>query len=187
VDIIKLRELLERELASAELEPLDEEFYKEFDSLIKALEFKAESSRERGEGVEERLSLAELKIAKELITEIVRVRLHKIVDLAVKGVPYSLPEDERKIFSILVSFIGREPLNVPLEERPIERKVEVEIEDSKSPIRRAYLLEMDIPKVMDGNLNSYGPFKKGDLVVLPNDIAAILLKRGAAREIKISM
>lgn len=183
MDIIKLRELLERELASAELEPLDEEFYKEFDSLIKALEFKAESSRERGEGIEEKLSLAELKIAKELITEIVRVRLHKLVDLAVKGVPYSLPEDERKIFNILVSFIGREPLNVPQEEQPVERKVEVEI----APIRRAYLLEMDIPRVMDENLNSYGPFKKGDLVVLPDDIAAILLKRGAAREIKISM
>ncbi len=48
MDIVKLRELLEAELSSNELTELDGEFYREFDSLIKALKLSAESSRERG-------------------------------------------------------------------------------------------------------------------------------------------
>ncbi|AIF69078.1 hypothetical protein PAP_03290 [Palaeococcus pacificus DY20341] len=186
MDILRLRELLERELASNELEPLDDEFYKEFDSLVKALEFKADSSKERGDEIEERLSLAELKIAKELMGEIIRIRLHKIVDLAVKGVPASLPGDEHKVFNMLVSFINREPVAIHVEEKIVEKKFEEEKIEAKRAVREAYLIEIDIPKVLDADLNEYGPFKKGDLVVLPLQIAAILLERKAAKRIRIS-
>ena len=48
MDIAVLRELLEKELSNDELTPLDEEFYREIDGLVKALKIRAESSKEGG-------------------------------------------------------------------------------------------------------------------------------------------
>ncbi len=48
----------------------------------------------------------------------------------------------------------------------------------------AYRFLMDIPEILDEELNRYGPFRKGDLVsegALPASIWAVLLKRGAVK------
>ena len=189
LDIVKLRELLERELSSNELAPLDEEFYKEFDSLVRALKLRAESSKERGETVEERLYLAELNIAEHLMKEIIKIRLHKIVDLAFEGRPQSLVSEEKKIFAILMAFINREPLPLSDEvefKETLEEKGEIEIPLGKRAIWEAYLIKVDIPKVLDEKLREYGPFKAGDLVTLPKSIGKILVERDAAKLIDIN-
>jgi len=49
----------------------------------------------------------------------------------------------------------------------------------------AYLILMDLPAVLDENLNEYGPFKAKDLVTLPSSIGDILVKRGAAKRVNI--
>lgn len=185
MDIIQLRELLERELGSTELEPLDEGFYREFEALEKALRFKAEGAGERGEDVDERLALAELKIAERLVREIIRTRLHKIVDLAVKGIPAPMTPEEREVFSILMSFINREklPTGVPGEIH-IEESQEEPLE-IKNPLREAYIIEVDIPRVFDEELNEYGPFRAGDMVALPRSIAHVLEERGVAKRVRI--
>ncbi|WP_342666374.1 DNA replication complex subunit Gins51 [Palaeococcus ferrophilus] len=185
LDIIQLRELLERELGSTELEPLDEGFYREFEALEKALKFKAEGAGERGEDVEERLALAELKIAEKLVREIIRTRLHKIVDLAVRGVPAPMTPEERRVFSLLVAFINREelPSGVP-EEVHVEETMEESVE-VKRTIREAYIIEADIPRIFDEELNEHGPFREGDMVVLPRSLASVLEERGVARRVRI--
>ncbi|WP_324735606.1 hypothetical protein VFC49_11300 [Thermococcus sp. SY098] len=189
MDIVKLRELLERELSSNELAPLDEEFYKEFDSLVRALKLRAESSKERGETVEERLYLAELNIAENLMKEIIKIRLHKIVDLAFEGRPQSLVSEEKKIFAILMAFINREPLPLSGEvefEEVAEEEGKIKAPVGKRVIWEAYLIKVDIPKVLDEKLREYGPFKAGDLVTLPKSIGRILVERDAAKLIDIN-
>jgi len=193
VDIVKLRELLEQELSSQDLAEVGEEFYREFDSLIKALKLSAESSRERGEDVEERLYLAQLEIAERLAREIIKIRLHKIVDLAVEGIPSEMTEEERKIFTILRAFIEREELeglSVPTPGKETAQTVsEVATkapELEKSIPREAYIIKVDLPRVLDPELREYGPFKAGDLVIIPRSIAKVLLERDAAERIKIS-
>ncbi|ASJ07258.1 DNA replication complex subunit Gins51 [Thermococcus pacificus] len=192
MDIVKLRELLEQELSSPDLVDLDGEFYKEFDSLIKALKLSAESSRERGEDVEERLYLAQLEIAEKLAREIIKIRLHKIVDLVVEGIPAEMTEEERKIFTILRAFIEREELNVPLSggelaETVPESTPEQPSEPSKKSIpTEAYIIKVDLPRVLDPELREYGPFRAGDMVILPRSIAKVLVERDVAERIRLT-
>ncbi|NJE02874.1 hypothetical protein [Thermococcus sp. MV11] len=188
MDIVKLRELLEAELSSPDLTELDEEFYREFDSLIKALKLSAESSRERGEDIEEKLYLAQLKIAEELMREIIKIRLHKIVDLAVEGIPGELTSEERKVFAVLRAFVERE--EVPGEVPEGQAEVPVETAERGLPQKRvpgeAYIIKLDLPRILDPEMREHGPFKAGDLVVLPRSIGRVLVERDAAERIKIA-
>ncbi|CAD5244390.1 DNA replication complex subunit Gins51 [Thermococcus camini] len=189
MDIVKLRELLEAELSSPELTELDEEFYEEFDSLIKALKLGAESSRERGEDIEERLYLAQLGIAEKLMREIIKIRLHKIVDLAVEGIPGELTAEEKKIFTVLRAFIEREELAVP--EVAEEKLPERVPENQAGPLKRtapseAYIIKFDLPKILDPELKEYGPFRAGDLVIIPRSLGKVLVERDAAERIRIA-
>ncbi|AEK72061.1 hypothetical protein GQS_00790 [Thermococcus sp. 4557] len=193
MDIVKLRELLEAELSSPELTELDGEFYEEFDSLIKALKLSAESSRERGEDIEERLYLAQLGIAEKLMREIIKIRLHKIVDLAVEGIPGELTAEEKKIFTVLRAFIEREELeglSVPTPGKETAQTVsEVATkapELKKSIPSEAYIIKVDLPKILDPELREYGPFRAGDLVIIPRSLGKVLVERDAAERIRIA-
>lgn len=193
MDIVKLRELLEQELSSNDLTDIGGEFYREFDSLIKALKLSAESSRERGENIEERLYLAQLEIAERLAREIIKIRLHKIVDLAVEGIPSEMTKEERKIFTILKAFIDREELGEPSVQiigemaTQAESEVTTKVSGPKRSIpREAYIIKVDLPRVLDPELREYGPFKAGDLVIIPVSIAKVLLERDAAERVRIS-
>lgn len=188
MDIVKLRELLEQELSSPDLTEIDGEFYQEFDSLIKALKLSAESSRERGEDVEEKLYLAQLGIAEKLMREIIKIRLHKIVDLAVEGIPYGMTEEERRIFTILRAFIEREEIPVEVPEKIPEVPESVprpETPKQKMP-KEAYIIKVDLPRILDPEMREYGPFRAGDLVIIPRSIGKILIERDAAERIRIS-
>ncbi|ASJ09370.1 hypothetical protein A3L11_09060 [Thermococcus siculi] len=194
MDIVKLRELLEQELSSQDLAEVGEEFYREFDSLIKALKLSAESSRERGEDIEERLYLAQLEIAERLAREIIKIRLHKIVDLAVEGIPGEMTEEERRIFTVLRAFIEREELadlNVPVSEE-VSFKTAAEAPAQRTEVSKkavpteAYIIKIDLPKILDPELREYGPFRAGDLVIIPRSIGKVLLERDAAERVKIS-
>lgn len=189
MDIVKLRELLEAELSSPDLTELEDEFYEEFDSLIKALKLSAENSRERGEDIEERLYLAQMSIAEKLMREIIKIRLHKIVDLAVEGIPGELTAEERKIFTILRAFIEREELSVP---EVVEEELSESLQESPAePLKRtipseAYIIKVDLPKILGPELKEYGPFRAGDLVIIPRELGKVLIERDAAEKIRIS-
>ena len=193
MDIVKLRELLEGELSSQELTEVGEEFYREFDSLVKALKLGAESSHERGEDVEERLYLAQLEIAEKLAREIIKIRLHKLVDLAVEGLPGDMTEEERRIFAVLRAFVerGELPESMPAETAtipPMEPPVETVTEKTsgRSVPREAYIVLVDLPRILDPELKEYGPFRAGDMAVLPREIGRVLLERNAAEKVKIA-
>jgi DNA replication factor GINS len=185
MDIVKLRELLEEELSKFELVSLSDDFYREYDSLIKALKLSAERSHERGEDLEERTYLAQLRIAEDLMREILKIRLHKIVDLAFEGKPEEMPSEERRIFRILRAFIEREELPGEEEEIPEER-VEKPKEEVKPRVLSAYIVNEDLPTLLGPDMREYGPLKAGDLVTLPDEIGEVLLKRGVAVKIRFS-
>jgi DNA replication factor GINS len=192
MDVIKLREMLEEELSKEDLVRIDDSFYTDFDSLVKALRLGAESSKERGEDIEEAIYLEQLRIAEELMREIIRLRLHKLVDAVFSGSfsPGELIGEERKLFLILKAFVEREDFGRELEspvaeEEPVESPASSETVPQKEPVRKAYIVSADLPSVLDESLNEYGPIKAGDLVVLPESIGRVLTKRGVARTVKI--
>ena len=193
MDIVKLREMLEAELSNPELSPIDESFYSDYDSLLKVLRIGAESSRERGESVEEMLYLEQLKIAEGLMREILRIRLHKLVDMAFSGVLSDLVEEERAIFLILKEFIERGEVllqQVGLPEQAKEELAEEPEPDreagTRNPVSEAYLVSIDLPRIVDEKLREYGPIKAGDIAVLPKSVGEVLLKRGVAHKIRIT-
>ncbi|WP_297073947.1 hypothetical protein [Thermococcus sp.] len=191
MDIVKLRELLEQELSSVELTELDGDFYREFDSLIKALKLSAESSRERGENVEERLYLAQLRIAEELVKEIIKLRLHKIVDLAVEGRPTEMTAEEFRIFKILRAFVEREELP-EVDEIEVEKELTAtentgeKTRDVITP-KEAYIITIDLPTILGPDMREYGPFKAWDMAVLPEEIGRVLIEREVALRVKLSL
>jgi len=193
MDIVKLREMLEAELSNPELSPIDESFYSDYDSLLKVLRIGAESSRERGESVEEMLYLEQLKIAEGLMREILRIRLHKLVDMAFSGVLSDLVEEERAIFLILKEFIERG--EVPLQQVGLPEQTKEELAEepepdreagARNPVSEAYLVSIDLPRIVDEKLREYGPIKAGDIAVLPKSVGEVLLKRGVAHKIRIT-
>ncbi|MBP1912916.1 DNA replication complex subunit Gins51 [Thermococcus stetteri] len=188
MDIVKLRELLEAELSSTDLNELDEDFYVEFDSLIKALKLSVESSRERGENVEERLYLAQLKIAESLMKEIIKLRLHKIVDLAVEGKIAEMTTEEKRLFNVIRAFVEREEIPEILEEVSQQEETEVKIEHKpKNVPKEAYIIQIDLPAILGPDMKEYGPFMAGDMAIIPTAIGRALVEREAARRVKISL
>jgi DNA replication factor GINS len=95
--------------------------------------------------------------------------------------------EERRIFTILRAFIEREELPMELPEEKMESAAEERVEEpTKAGVHEAYIVKIDLPKILDPELKEYGPFKAGDLVVLPRQIAEVLLERDAAEKIRIS-
>ncbi|AFK22668.1 hypothetical protein [Pyrococcus sp. ST04] len=186
MDIEVLRKLLEKELSSLELTEIDEDFYRDIVSFKKALEISAERHEERGEEIERRLYLAQLSLLQNLIREILKIRLHKIVDMAFEGVPRNLVGEEKKIFAIISAFINGEPLPLESKELEIQEPSEEEVK-RRHGIVDLYLIRIDIPKILDEKLREYGPFKAGDLVTLPRSIGNVLVKREVADRITLSL
>jgi len=187
MDIIKLRELLESELSNEELVPLDEEFYKEIRGLLKAIKLSAERSRERGENVDEQIYLEELKIAKGLVMEILRLRLHKLVDMAYSGTISELVEEEKKAFMFLKSFFELSRVNMLSVKVELPLPSETEEEQKESITQNLYIVHVDLPVILDPYMREYGPIKKGDLLTLTPEIGEVLVERGLATRIILNL
>ncbi|WP_456366666.1 DNA replication complex subunit Gins51 [Thermococcus sp.] len=194
MDIVKLREMLEAELSKAELADVDASFYEDLDSFLKALKLSAEASRERGEEVEEHLYTEQLRIAEWLVKEMLRARLHKLVEMVFSGptAQGELVGPEKELFVLLNAFVegkglemGNLVMEVPLKPSPLKSEGDT-VRETKTPVREAYIIEEDIPAVIDEEFNEYGPFRAGDLSVLPEKIAKILVARGLAKRVRIS-
>ncbi len=182
MDIVKLRELLESELSSEDLANIDGDLYKDFYSLIKAYSARAESSRSRGETIEERLYTERLKIAEYLMREIIRIRLHKLIDVAFKDSSVELPPEERGILLEIKAFIGgeaKEAAHTGGQSEGSTREAETPVR-TRTPTTHAYVVTMDVPRIMGPKLSEHGPIRSGDLVVLPDEIGKVLVERKVA-------
>lgn len=110
-----------------------------------------------------------------LIDELFCIRQKKIVNLAllakISGVSKydienMLPE-EKELFEEILKKI-----------KEIDEKIKIKLNDQKEEKRNNILVRFkeDIPEFLDAEGNKLGPFKKGDIVNLPYDIAKILLE-----------
>ena len=119
----------------------------------------------------------ELQSAKRVLQDILDVRERKLLSLALYHVrsgmiPENITDQEREFFNTLVNNI---------KDFQIKRKEMLE----SDPIKRDVtgVLE-DIPQFVGTDMKTYGPFKKGDVVTLPEEISKLLVKRGSVRKIE---
>jgi DNA replication factor GINS len=119
----------------------------------------------------------ELQSARRVLQDILDVRERKLLTLALYHVrsglmPENITDQEREFFNTLVNNIKDFQVNRKemLEGDPVKRDVSGVLED--------------IPQFVGPDMKTYGPYKKGDVVTLPEEIAKFLVERGSMRKIE---
>lgn len=188
------RKFHRREKNNEKLQELPREFY---NSCKKWISRKREEF-EKSKG--DTTSLYELENVKKIIRDIFDRRERKIILMALHTVrsgisPENLLPEERDFFdetvSILQKFRNGLLKRVTESEEEVEEKVESEIkrksEQKEKPKKEEKVVRMleNTPQFLGENEEKYGPFKKEDLVTLPEKIADLLVKKGKAEEVEV--
>ncbi|MBU3896851.1 MAG: hypothetical protein KJ697_02875 [Nanoarchaeota archaeon] len=144
-------------------------------------------------------SLLEAENAKKLLEDIINRREKKIVLSALRTMrgelpPKSLTESEQRFFDSIVFTLKQFREKIKEESMSYDEIVQQKIDDTKKLVddmnseikmdnkKMVKMLE-DMPAFVGTDSNSYGPFKKGDVVSLPDDVMTLLLARGTAEDI----
>ena len=119
----------------------------------------------------------ELENAKMVLSDIIKIRERKILlsalNFADSGAePVNLAADEKELFDQAASMI--------MQFRIGRKKVLEPVHEKKSII--AFL--EDVPQFVGSDMNNYGPFGKGDIANLPEDVTRLLIEKGAARPLE---
>ncbi|MCX6814549.1 MAG: hypothetical protein NTY20_02795 [Candidatus Aenigmarchaeota archaeon] len=119
----------------------------------------------------------ELENAKMVLSDIMKLRERKIILSALAfadtGVePSHITPEEKSLFDQATSMI--------MQFRTVRKKVLEPGHEKKSII--AFL--EDVPQFVGTDMNNYGPFGKGDIANLPEDITRLLIEKGAARPLE---
>ncbi|MEQ9715540.1 MAG: hypothetical protein ABGF52_08390 [Candidatus Asgardarchaeum sp.] len=118
----------------------------------------------------ERLTDFELKITVFLL-EISHI-LEKVIDSISKGERISLDQGIPSIVEIKEEKI-----------KPIRHDLELTKEACKEYI--IVRIKQDLPEITGVDLNTYGPFKRGDIAKLPKENANLLINDGLAEQINL--
>ena len=118
----------------------------------------------------------ELESAKMVISDIMKLRERKIILSALTftdsgAEPANLAPDEKELFDQAASLI--------MQFRTGRKKVLEPGQERKSMIT---FLE-DVPQCVGTDMSNYGPFAKGDIANLPEDVTTLLVEKGAARHL----
>ncbi len=162
-----IRKLIQDEKASKNLVELPEDF---FDNVKIYLEKKSRLDRNKE-------NAWEFENAKMEIERLLEIREQKILSLALNHVR-----------------TGTSPANMTPEEMGFFRKIVENLKEFRNlrketlegkPEKRIVLaLLEDMPEFVGANMKTYGPFRKGDVVTLPEENASLLLEKGMAKRIE---
>jgi len=118
-----------------------------------------------------------------LLSDIVERRRTKLVLAALRGgePPAHALDAEKKLFARIFEVISESDEGLFAASSPDE--------PTEEPSRQEVLLASvrllkALPAFTGADLNSYGPYKEGETVKVPSETAEILLKQGAAEEVK---
>jgi len=168
-----------KELGSPKLSELSEGFYQGVGKLVSRLLFEIK----RGDELQRELLQEELNNVVFLVQEIHTARVLKAMEEVSGGeTPTSILERERQAFSDVRQEL--EKLGEELVSPALSGKVEVSAPFQKT--RVAVLMLSEQPeKIIGPDLQSYGPFEKGEIVSLPEPSADMMVRRGQARRVGV--
>lgn len=121
--------------------------------------------------------LWELQAARQRLQDILDIRERKIINMALYSlrsgmIPENLSPEENTLFDSVVSL---------LREFQEKRKLVLEGKQEK---RDVVAILNPVPKFVGVNLQTYGPFKPGDVATLPQENARLLIEKNAAEKVK---
>ncbi len=163
-----IRSVHRAERENHDLQELPEDFFSQ------AAEWAERRKREN-----DPLSAVESENARKLLDEIVMLRAGKTVRAAVfslKGVPPPryMTEKEAELYDAVVSLL-KEHLSSSVPKAPGEKNINENVVKLR--------VKKDVPRIVDSSMKSYGPFKPGDEIEVPGDVANMLVTRGFAERV----
>lgn len=154
IDYALLREIQRKELSSSKLSEVGDEFYSQVASFLEAKKADAFSSNSM-------MKIREYENLQKIVSAIKEKREEKIFLMALRGekVNGELTSEERTLFNQLASNVRqfRSGVAACCPEEPQRNETE--------PLRVRIINDIEAYKGLDGN--TYGPFKKDELVSLP--------------------
>lgn len=196
-----LYEFFRKEKYSSEIQPLPETFYND---VVKYLEEKSailESQKHNDATFAGESKKTEVKLGniKNILRELYEKREQKIMQLAMLTSRISEKHDlsmmlkeEKELFEkalkmlnihrkgILHNILESKLPSIPVEEPPQPLKTENQVPRENITIR----FIQDVPRFVDSDLTTYGPFEKEDVASIPNKLAVILMRNAKAEEIR---
>jgi len=190
MDYEKLYSIWLRENENNDLQRLPSNFYEEVGKYINELELGLSSTNLSR--IEAKIIEAELKNVRFMVKDLYNLRLEKILRAVLKGKELSeetlnstekeyfepLTETLRNFYSLISRILKGK---MPKEFVKTERKHELPLEKKKIVVR---ILE-NLPAIVGIDMKVYGPFKKGDIAVLPRKNAETLIQKEKAKIIEI--
>jgi DNA replication factor GINS len=154
---------------------LPENFYQNVNNYVQQKRKTAESMGDRKTGFE-------VKNIEMLIEDIFNRRERKILNGALIAVrtniaPENLAEEEKVFFDLVVRSIKERRTSVL-------SHVFDEAKELETVSEAQVVFKEDIAEFVGSDLREYGPYKKGDVAILPEDNVKILLGKGIAEELE---
>jgi len=159
-----IRKIQREEMLSPSLTKLPENFFEEVKNYL-----------EVKKSMKDAKSLIEVRNVEILLKSILKLRERKILKAVVEFfdsgvIPENMEADEREMFDKMVELL-KERRDKILKFKPEKQRV--------------LIAKEDIPEFVGTDEKTYGPFKKGDILKLPEDIMEILVEQGLAEEIEV--
>jgi DNA replication initiation complex subunit (GINS family) len=181
-----LLEALKRENERMELQPLPKSFYLDLSEFVGKL---IEDCRTVDESsLRGRLLALELSQLRRLLSELVQLRLRKIMDslIAGGGPPREgLTMEEEVLVAKGMELV--DSVHRMVEDLSEGRKPRLVLESIGSQPGKVLLRFLkETPPIIGVDMRPYGPFKPEDVAFLPMENAELLIKQGAAQRIELT-
>ncbi len=192
-DLSELMNIHIRERSLPYLQPVEKDFYKKLIRRYRELEERFKKSLRNGTLDDIFKLRTEMKNFYDIINEIYRIRLEKLVKKAIKiveendSIPEGLSEEEEIFIKEIIEILKRnkerifgikieEKKEIIEEKKPEEKEIVEKIKEEKKEEIEYIVVRMlnDIPEIVGIDGTTYGPFKKNDIVLLPKENAKAL-------------
>ena len=196
MDISDIITYLQREKEKKTLQNLQKDFYVKVSELLK--KYKKQLEAYKSDSKEYREVIATIDRLKESLSELINIRISKIINNTVLEVKEDLniisedflEEEERLLYSLIKKILKSYKENI---QNKIINGEEIDINKFFSDInmntslyqnkidKKIVIIKNQLPKIVGPNGKIYGPFKVGDIIILNNNFAEKLENTGIGK------
>ncbi|MDT7890966.1 MAG: hypothetical protein RQ869_02785 [Candidatus Nanopusillus sp.] len=196
MDISDIITYLQKEKEKKTLQNLQKDFYVKVSELLK--KYKKQLEAYKSDSKEYREVIATLDRLKESLSELINIRINKIISNTVLEVREdlniisedSLEEEEKILYSLIKKILKSYKENI---QNKIVNGEEIDINKFFSDIninislyqnkidKKIVIIKNQLPKIVGPNGKIYGPFKVGDIIILNNNFAEKLENTGIGK------
>lgn len=196
MDISDIITYLQKEKEKKTLQNLQKDFYVKVSELLK--KYKKQLEAYKSDSKEYREVIATIDRLKESLSELINIRISKIINNTVLEVKEDLniisedflEEEERLLYSLIKKILKSYKENI---QNRIINGEEIDINKFFSDINmntslyqnkidnKIVIIKNQLPKIVGPNGKIYGPFKVGDIIILNNNFAEKLENTGIGK------